>query len=285
MGVSAVLGNTSKGLAAITKCSFDNIVEVSFEDIAKGNPVLVQPCQVHKNRSVFFKKFASKEKSTVDLIEWYLGKKDVALLSFPYSFFNYGALQVPFAMERIIRELRYNPHNIYFCQNEAVFGSSEKHPFSEFKNRFLNITGICYRKNELVKHISKKFDRYIVGSDQVFRWHNDFVFMLDWVSGNKQIISYAASFGINRIDTELTSKKSIKYMSKCLSKFDVLSVCENSSLNILNKAFGLTGECHIDPTLLLEASDCQEIIEDTEHGCNQDKYIAYYMLSGNNIKK
>jgi coenzyme F420-reducing hydrogenase beta subunit len=276
MGVSAVLANTSKGYEAIEKLKFAKFVESSFAAIAGGNPVLLQPCEEHKNRDAFFKDFAESGNSVIGLLERHLGKNDVALLSYSYSYFNYGAVLVSYAMENIFKKLGYAPQTIFFCPGEAVFGATEQSPFSEFRNKFLNMSGVCHEKGELQAFINPAFENFAVGSDQVFRGYDDFNYLLDWVCGKKRIISYAASFGIGKIDESWSRHKN--YAAQCLRRFDALSVREQSGVDILQNEFGIKSQCHIDPTLLLDAADYRPIIEDVNTAPEPEEYIAFYLL-------
>lgn len=104
-------------------------------------------------------------------------------------------------------------------------------------------------------------DCYITGSDQI--WNpkivsdNLFVYMLEFLPDDVKRISYASSLGLSEwnFPKEMTDK-----VISCLSKFDSLSVRENSGVAICKRVFGLDAVQVLDPTLLL--SDYSDLIGD-----------------------
>lgn len=106
------------------------------------------------------------------------------------------------------------------------------------------------------------YGAYIVGSDQVWRKsytyipHNLFSFVRKQGSVK---ISYAASFGrdnLNDYDNGLMKKT-----KKLAQKFNAISVREDSGVDIVKKYWGLEAEHHVDPTLLLDAKDYANLID------------------------
>lgn len=280
-GISAVLINTPRGADA-----FDNIRKslsfvrpVKLSDIVRGNPVLARPCAQHKNREKFINDFNTCSDSVADIITKNLDTKDVAIMNFSSKTdCNYGASLVGYAMERAVQNLGYNPSTICFIPDPELYRVSNRHVFWQFQQRFLNTTGICTNKESLQNNINEKFDKFIIGSDQVVRhpWHNNFAYYLDWVYGNKALLAYAPSFGIS--ETGMNSKLK-RYAKRCLKRFDALSVREHSGSDIMRNEFGIDDVPVVcDPTMLLTASEYQPIIDADKFDLPKTEYVAYYML-------
>ncbi len=128
------------------------------------------------------------------------------------------------------------------------------------------------------KYINTSFCKFILGSDQVIRhpWHNNFIYFLDWIQGDKTLIAYAPSFGKSRLDM---NSRELSYAKKCLERFDAFSVRESAGANILQTYFGMDVPVVCDPTLLLKPADYQSIIDQTSEINTTEDYIAFYLLS------
>ena len=284
-GMSAVLVNTSKAekIFSFVKTKLSFVRKVDLTDIISGNDVLCQSVPENPNRAAFFEDFKTNT-PVIPMIQKYLVSKDVAILNFSsFSKPNFGAGLVGYAMEKAIKKLGYTPHTINFIPENEFYQYTKQNSFSSFQNTFLHLTGICRNKSELHTFINQGFDKFIIGSDQIVRhpWHYDFIYYLDWVDGNKTLLSYAASFG--RSDLGMNRKEK-KYAKKCLDRFDAFSVREHSGFEIMKNKFNKNNVPIVcDPTLLLNPEDYQEII-DTE-ASNQElpngEYIAYYLLDEN----
>ena len=280
-GISAVLINTDKGMNIFEKIKthISFIKPVDIASIVSGNPILSGPFKPHKNRERFMKEMKESKECISDIIKNNLENKDVAILNFSSkSDNNYGASLVGYAMECAIKRLGYNPSTVCFIPDRDLYEKSKKSVFWDFQQNFLNLTGICTNKEILIRNINYKFDKFIIGSDQIIRhpWHSNFVYYLDWVRGKKSLLAYAPSFGIDSLGMDRRSKK---YAKKCLKRFDALSVREHTGAEIFQKEFGMKNIPVVcDPTLLLTAEDYQPIIEKDGNDIPEKEYVAYYLL-------
>lgn len=126
--------------------------------------------------------------------------------------------------------------------------------YINFRKRHLN----CFTKKyetlgELVNNPPKS-DLFIVGSDQV--WNPEITKRLDpliyffsFLPDGRKRISYAASFGIEQWTNE-DIKDDVRLL---LSKFNAISVREDSGVEICNKTFKIDAKMVCDPTLLLDS--------------------------------
>ena len=288
-GMSAVLINSKKGECLFNLSSnIDFKRNVNLTDIIKGNPILKEPSKKNKNRELFMNELQSNKANKIEsIIKKYTEDKNVGILNFSsFTWFNYGAVLVGYALEQAIKKSGYSPYTINFIPHRNLFNATDDNPFECFRKKFMNLTGIVTNKVELIKNINNKFSRICIGSDQVLRWSYDFIYYLDWFHGNKNLISYAASFGVSISNISILKKYYIKH---CIKRFDTFSVREESSALFLKNELNIDTEVLCDPTLLIQDKEYQKIIDIEAKEELPSEYIAIYFLQHdknilNNIK-
>lgn len=105
------------------------------------------------------------------------------------------------------------------------------------------------------------YDGFIVGSDQVWRSHYNNLnntFLLFTQGWNIKRVSYAASFGLDQPDF---SEGQIKKCKSGIHMFDGISVREKTGVDICKNIFNVDAELVLDPTLLLEKSDYERLLD------------------------
>ncbi len=130
--------------------------------------------------------------------------------------------------------------------------------FDEFRNQNLNITAFQFNYPKLKSNLPSA-DIFICGSDQV--WAADFLFtspafLLGFVPENIKRVSYAASFGKNKLEPYLES-----IFTRNINMFDAVSVRERSGVAIVNSLTEQKAVHVLDPTLLLDKTDYSDIID------------------------
>lgn len=135
-------------------------------------------------------------------------------------------------------------------------------------------------KTKMKKNI--KFDKYIVGSDQVWNPGKKGIkgkYLLDFTKSSEKY-SYAASFG----KSDIPSKFFKKY-SKELSKFKRISVREKHGIDIIKKLDIKKEIAHtLDPTLLLTADEWKNIEKQPKSINKEEKYILLYFLGNMSLE-
>ena len=122
-----------------------------------------------------------------------------------------------------------------------------------------------------------KYDAIVVGSDQVWNptWviprHDINAVFLGVVPDGIRKIAYAPSFGVTAWPTE-----SGEEVTKCLKRFEAISVRENVGAIIVERLVGRRPVVVLDPTLLLETLAYKAILE--EGSAVHDEYIFRYFL-------
>lgn len=193
---------------------------------------------------------------------------NVGTLNFHFGS-NFGALMVAFSLNRTIAKLGFPCETINYVPNNYELNKN----FEGYRNKFIPSSLFC-DSPEVIEKYSKKYSRIVVGSDQIFRSHHNFRYMLKWAHGNKTFISYAASFGIDSFTGNFFERRQAR---KLLSRFDALSVREASGIDIMKNTFGLNAIQTLDPTLLLNPEDYQDII-DSESCVQPSKYVGVMFL-------
>lgn len=151
--------------------------------------------------------------------------------------------------------------------------------FISFKEKYINTTTKTTLKdlNLLVKKYS--FDAIVVGSDQV--WRPKYSPCMDayfLASLKNEIdikrISYAASFGTE--NWEFNKRKTKKY-STLLKLFDLVTVREDSAVQLCKEKMDIQADRVLDPTLLISRPDYSGLI-DSKGSTNNANYILVFVL-------
>ena len=151
---------------------------------------------------------------------------------------------------------------------ELLSQSKRRRKFNDFR-KMLPLTEKCNRKS--VTAVSEKFDKIIVGSDQVWNPKNteaDLTFLLDFCDSRKKI-AYAASFGNVNFFSAFGDKK-----ESLLRDFSWISVRENEGKSFLTNEYGIISRLVLDPTLLIKRDEWKKVA----HFKYSKKYIFVYQL-------
>lgn len=121
-----------------------------------------------------------------------------------------------------------------------------------FFNEYLKEKTPTVYETEDLKKATADLDCFIVGSDQVWRFEyikgNYPTYFLDFVSGRKKKIAYAASFGKDYWEGD---EKSISVIQKLIQKFNLVSTREDSGITVCNDTFNYSNAVHVlDPSFL-----------------------------------
>lgn len=232
--------------------------------------------------------------------------RKVGIITLFHGNINYGAVLQAYALCRVIGKLGYDCEQIDF-----VYGN--RRPYKKLLIRVINFRRLVkyikrnreYQKNKEVlfcrrevfdtfkkKNIacSKIYDRYelvnciddyecfVVGSDQV--WNPDWLspeLLLSFVPATKTKISYAASIG-----KYMLSSSQKKIYENYLKSFNAVSVREKSAIPIIRELYDGPIEKTLDPTLLLNKNDWEEICSPR---LVDEDYIFCYFLNGETTNK
>ncbi len=160
--------------------------------------------------------------------------------------------------KRILKNISGHPFPIFYEQKV----NRETPIVRQYTDKFIH----KYIKQRIVNNYTdiheNDFDVIIVGSDQIWRpkyFPNIETAYLDFTeSWNIKRVAYAASFGTD--DWEYTPKQTIE-CGRLLQSFDMVSVRENSGIDLCRNHFNIQAIQVLDPTMLLEPEDYLKLIE------------------------
>ena len=195
---------------------------------------------------------------------------------------NYGNRLQNYALEEFLRSLDYDVETIWitnlkkylkelYCRN-CRFNKDKIRFYKFYKfSKKNNSIRYFFRKN----NISKNYDYFVLGSDQV--WNYEFETFCDDMflsfSDREKNIAYAASFGFEKMPENMKG-----IYKKGLANFKAISVREETGITIINNLDkALKPTIVIDPTLLLSAQKWRSI-ETKPKGFINEKYVLNYFL-------
>lgn len=155
---------------------------------------------------------------------------------------------------------------------QRVSKATEKRfkPFYLFVEKNIPKTCEIYNQHTISACLSS-FDAFVVGSDQV--WNVKFydeVYRLEFVPKEKYKMSYAAG-----VSSAVLTKEQQNKFRDSLKSFSAISVREKDAVDTLSPLTSLQVEWVLDPTLLLTASEWNEICSDRKI---KEEYIFCYFL-------
>lgn len=151
---------------------------------------------------------------------------------------------------------------------------SPKNAFQKFEKQISKYPSNIMSTDQELRTLSDRYDRIIVGSDQVwnsFITGSTFGFYLDFVKDHDRKASYAPSFGTDSVDNDKKEK-----IASLLKDFKYLSVREKKGAEIIKKLTGLDAPIILDPTFLLNRE--QWLKQARYPKKNYGKYVLYYTV-------
>lgn len=216
--------------------------------------------------------------------------KKVGILTFHYAD-NYGAVLQAYALRKVINEMEnceaelinYIPEDYYYLTYET--GKSGKALLEKKRNKFdLFLEQWCGITEERCAEIQEELYDYIcVGSDQVWnldlRENSQRAYFLPNVCDGCKCFSYAASIG--------TDIKEVNYkvFEENIKKFKAVSLRETEGYQkLLKEKCGINSVEVLDPTLLLNKADYEEIIKNVKKEKKEFIFLFWYDLENNLYK-
>lgn len=145
------------------------------------------------------------------------------------------------------------------------------HPrnFDEFRNKYFCLTDKVYEQ-ETLPEIFPPADVYICGSDQIWASVNR-VNYLGFIPNGIKKIAYAPSFGGLKF-----SKTERRILANYMKDFDVITVREQSGVDLCKKIGRMDTTLVPDPTFLLSDTDYETIMDGALY--SSGKYLFLYLL-------
>lgn len=149
--------------------------------------------------------------------------------------------------------------------------------FRDFLRKRIHLQEKAYTTPEDFKHFPIEADIYCTGSDQTWNsgWNKGIIgaMFLDFVPDNVKKISYAASFGKDKLDDWEKEKTRL-----LLKRYTAISVRESSGVGICN-SLGINGATHVlDPTLQMDKNFW---LRHMGKRIIKEPYVLIYQLNSN----
>lgn len=219
---------------------------------------------------------------------------------------NYGSLLQTIATQAVLQKLGYDSEVVDYIRRDEEYKSiaklllqkNDKWNTSPFKKLvYLAIQSPEYyisgkkfeafRKKHLIlsprytsltelKQNPPEADIYLTGSDQVWGPIGsdsfDKAYFMDFLPQGRKAVAYAGSFGKTAFSAD-----TLEQYKSMLSKYDTLTVREQSAVQLLQK-MGFQGAIQVlDPTLLITADEWSKLITENIH----KNYVLIYQLHSN----
>lgn len=158
-----------------------------------------------------------------------------------------------------------------------------KKRFDSFRRKYLKMSEQHYTTSEMLKQSPPWYDAYVCGSDQIWnpfmckgrdQARNEPAYFLDFAPEVKRI-SYAPSIAIPSIPENLKAE-----MTNLISAIPYLSSREKQGTDIIKELTGKDAHVVLDPTLLLDYEQWNEIAVEPEI---REPYILCYFLGEGQI--
>lgn len=220
---------------------------------------------------------------------------------------NYGNIMQRWALQKFLRKNNYNFVSYYFYgyywRKYLLWQSwllavpryivlsilNKKHLFvcSSLYN-YRNLSLFCKKRiNQewFTPVFRKKYNKYIIGSDQNFnistigkeffvKWK---VFLLSFVKWPALKVSYASSFGKNNF-TKKDRKIQSNEAKELMRQFHAVAVREPSATELTKRFWGVESVSVVDPTLLLDVDDYQELLDNPTVALRPVTDMFFYLL-------
>ena len=283
-GTSLVLVNNSKGAELLERIKPKTKLfeDAPLDHAIEYNRQICYSSVLHKYRDHFLKALdVNTFENAVELarinpvydvgfIGWWYGK-------------NWGSMMTCFALNRALTDLGNTVLMLPFPDKERSDSRKQGEYVRNVAERFYNEAPNCNLENyHMFNHKCKTF---VVGSDQLWNWwsNNDigsYYYFGDFVESSHKLIAYSTSFGH---ETGYYPEDMIGKISLLLSKFDAISVREESGIDILNNKFGIDAELALDPVFICWPKHYEELVSLSSVELNE-KFALAYLLNPNEEK-
>ena len=191
--------------------------------------------------------------------------------------YDESSAHIAWKIRPIVEHFQYNVRLPFWekKRNYLTHRIKQERRFKKFERNYMPLTEVtCRNGNGLRKH-SLKYDRIVVGSDQIWNpYFFDANYFGAFLAGEerKKIIPYAPSVGTS--DLSAISDRE----AKLLNDLSVLSCREKEGADIINKLTGRTVPVVLDPTLMIDFDIWNSIANAHRVALPVDKYILTYFL-------
>ena len=175
---------------------------------------------------------------------------------------------------KMYKNYKWIIRKIYYLRNRKLL-KEKRQKYNNFLENNISFTKNKYTINSDLKELSRCFDYFICGSDQVWNpyWEGtNPIYFMGFVEENKRI-AYAASFGVSNIPNE---KKD--YYKKNINLVKYISCREKQGVNIIKELTNRDVIQVLDPVFLIEKDEWNKIAIKPNKFRIKKKYMLVYFL-------
>jgi NAD-dependent dihydropyrimidine dehydrogenase PreA subunit len=215
-------------------------------------------------------------------IDYIINKKyEIAIIGMHAP--NYGNLLTAHAMYKIISDMGKTvlmldrPLTSTDKPSKDNFNIFLKNPYPDYA-----LSDIYINKNSM-KELNDRIGIFLLPSDQILRpsifLGYDKYTLLDWVRDDKPKIAYASSFGTTFFEGDDNLRAEMGFY---LSRFDAISVRENSGIKYAKDNFGLDVEQVLDPVFLCPQDTFVGMAEKNKTRLPTESFLGTYIIHPTN---
>ena len=229
-----------------------------------------------------------------------MAKKRIGIVTIVKAY-NFGAELQAYALQAVLKGMGHAAETILLDEGEQhaakpkytwkfrlvriVVGVVERfrrrkrhlveHRFTRFWDEAMSFSNQCYWSVDQID-AECPYQVLVAGSDQIWnpnKGHNVDFFFLNFGPPAIRRFAYAASFGV--LDLSEAQRDRYRDALKC---FDALGIRESSGLELLEQIGIDSGVQVLDPTLLLSASQWEQVEQYSECAMPEEEYVLVYVL-------
>lgn len=192
---------------------------------------------------------------------------------------NYGSELTNFATYKFLKERGYSVKMYDISLEEKCYKSPPLFYENPYEDEVLNGR---YKNKKDLKTINKECSTFITTSDQqlhhwVYKISGETA-ALDFITKNKKIIAYAASYGH---DDFYGTEEVRATISHFLKEIDFFSVREKSAVNLSKEKFGINATWVVDPVFICNSNTYNDLVKNSKINKKIDNYLFSYILDLN----
>lgn len=159
---------------------------------------------------------------------------------------------------------------------DFIHGTNKTIKFKRFNEKYLNVRTVYGKGYKMPCSISREYDFFSVGSDQVWnpfiRKQEKYNYFLRFCNKNQRI-ALAPSIAVDTIPDDV-----MPLYVEGVNGFEYLSVREKKGIELLSTITDIDVEVLVDPTLAMSSNEWDDIFDINEKSNNKGKYLLLYFL-------
>lgn len=285
-GTSMVLPNNARGQTMLDVLRRSSILceEAPLEHAIKYNAQIKYSSVLNPRRARFYDLLNTYNYSFEKAADYGLNRRfDIGYVGWWYGA-NYGSVMTNYALNRVLKDMG---KTVLMLEWPVVSGDiPSKKPNNKtrrFANHFYE-QSLFYRLEDYNK-FNYHCETFLVGSDQLWNWWSNrdvgsYHFFLDFADDKHKKIAYSTSFGHEKVYYPEEMRLQVSYL---LSRFDAISVREQSGVTVCKRDFNVDAVQTVDPVFLCSMEDYEKAIA-LSHVEFTKPYLLAYILNPNEEK-